>query len=497
MAARASYIAGFAGTATVLAGEQFGIPLYGTMAHSFIESFDDETAAFEAFARARPDNLVLLLDTYDTEAAARKVVALAPRLKAPGITIRGVRLDSGDLVALSQTRARTSSMPGGLADVTIFASGGLDEDSLAAFARAECADRRHRHRHQPHHVVGRAGGRLRLQIAGICRPAAAQALGEQGDLAGPQAGMAALWRRRPHGRRHPGARRPAANRGEPLIQPVMHGGRRLRPPESLADIRPRAKRELERLPEPLRRLEPDATYPVEVADELVKLAAEVDRRLQVASSAAHESPVMSERAKFGDDDVLIIVDVQNDFCPGGALAVPRGDEVIPIVNRPRRAVPQCGADAGLASARTLLVRLVASRQATLTRRSPRPTARKCCGRTIACRRRRAPNFTPGCMRRMRLWSCARASSRDRFLLGASTRMTARRRPALSATCASAVSPACSLPGSRSIFACAIRPRTRGARASMPSWSRTPAAVSTSTAPWPRPRKLRRARRPLH
>ena len=82
MAARASYIAGFAGTATVLAGSDFGIPLYGTMAHSFIEAFDDEAAAFEAFARSRPDNLVLLLDTYDTEAAARKVVALAPRLQA-------------------------------------------------------------------------------------------------------------------------------------------------------------------------------------------------------------------------------------------------------------------------------------------------------------------------------------------------------------------------------------------------------------------------------
>src|ERR1051325_2097546 len=99
LAARASYLAGFAGTATVLAGQTFGIPLYGTMAHSFIEAQDDETEAFERFARARPDNVVLLLDTYDTEAAARKVVALAPRLKASGIAIRGVRLDSGDLVA--------------------------------------------------------------------------------------------------------------------------------------------------------------------------------------------------------------------------------------------------------------------------------------------------------------------------------------------------------------------------------------------------------------
>lgn len=116
MAARASYIAGFAGTATVLAGEKFGIPLFGTMAHSFIEAFDDEAKAFESFARARPDNVVLLIDTYDTEAAARKVVALAPKLKAAGIAIRGVRLDSGDIVALAK-RVRAILDAGGLKDI--------------------------------------------------------------------------------------------------------------------------------------------------------------------------------------------------------------------------------------------------------------------------------------------------------------------------------------------------------------------------------------------
>src|SRR5580658_7478997 len=135
MAARASYVAGFAGTATVLAGEMFGIPLYGTMAHSFIEAFDDEATAFETYARSRPNNLVFLLDTYDTEAAARKVVALAPKLKADGIIVRAVRLDSGDLIALSKS-VRSILDQGGLHDVTIFASGGLDEDSLIEFAKA-------------------------------------------------------------------------------------------------------------------------------------------------------------------------------------------------------------------------------------------------------------------------------------------------------------------------------------------------------------------------
>ena len=72
LAARASYIAGFNGTATVLAQKQFGIPIFGTMAHSFIEIHDDESLAFERFARARPDNVIFLIDTYDTEAAAQE-----------------------------------------------------------------------------------------------------------------------------------------------------------------------------------------------------------------------------------------------------------------------------------------------------------------------------------------------------------------------------------------------------------------------------------------
>src|SRR5215510_11206944 len=106
MAARASYIAGFAGTATVLADKRFGIPIFGTMAHSYVQIHNDEAQAFENFARARPKNLILLIDTYDTEAAARKVVALAPRLRAAGISIGGVRLDSGDLITLSKTVRR-------------------------------------------------------------------------------------------------------------------------------------------------------------------------------------------------------------------------------------------------------------------------------------------------------------------------------------------------------------------------------------------------------
>lgn len=81
LAARANYLSGFAGTATVLAGMHFGIPLFGTMAHSLIQAHDREEDAFVQFAAAQPGNVTLLIDTYDTEAAARKLVQLAPRLQ--------------------------------------------------------------------------------------------------------------------------------------------------------------------------------------------------------------------------------------------------------------------------------------------------------------------------------------------------------------------------------------------------------------------------------
>jgi nicotinate phosphoribosyltransferase len=278
MAARASYLTGFAGSATVLAGERYGIPLYGTMAHSFIEAFGDETAAFEAFARARPQNLVLLLDTYDTEAAARKVVALAPRLQAAGITIRGVRLDSGDLIKLSKS-VRSILDAGGLKEVTIFASGGLDEDSLLAFARAGAP------------IDGIGIGTSLTTSADVPNIDCVYKLQEYAGLPRRKRsenkatwpGRKQVWRRYGVDGRMAGDVLSLEGRekpGEPQLKLVMKNGKRLQPSPPLEEIRLRVKHELARLPEPLRRLEPGTTYPVEVADDLVQLAAEVDRRMQ-------------------------------------------------------------------------------------------------------------------------------------------------------------------------------------------------------------------------
>jgi nicotinate phosphoribosyltransferase len=125
-AARAAYIAGFDGTATVIAGTLFDIPVFGTMAHSYIQAHDDETAAFEDFAQINPHNVILLIDTYDTEVAAQKVVELAPHLREQGITVKGVRIDSGDLGEHAR-KVRRILDAGDLKEATIFASGNLDE----------------------------------------------------------------------------------------------------------------------------------------------------------------------------------------------------------------------------------------------------------------------------------------------------------------------------------------------------------------------------------
>ncbi len=276
LAARASYIAGFAGTATLLADKLFGIPSFGTMAHSFVQAFDDESVAFENFARSRPDNLTLLIDTYDTEAAARKVVALAPRLKALGIAIRAVRLDSGDLIALSKSVRRILD-DGGLADIAIFASGGLDEDSVAAMLQSGAP------------VDGFGLGTSLTTSSDVPALDCAYKLQEyaglprrkrsEGKATWP--GRKQVWRRYANGRMRGDVISLENDKqdGEPLIHLVMQGGRRIDRPASLAQIRERAARELAALPESLRRLEPGILYPVEVTETLVRLASEVDRRI--------------------------------------------------------------------------------------------------------------------------------------------------------------------------------------------------------------------------
>ena len=276
--ARASYIAGFAGAADVLAGERYGVPIVGTMAHSFVQVHDDEMTAFENFARARPDGVILLIDTYDTEAGARKVVELAPRLKADGISIRGVRIDSGDLAANAR-KVRTILDDGGLRDVIILVSGGVDEDLLAQMTKDgapidgfgigvnlatsqdvpafDCAYKLQEYRGQPKRKLseGKQTWPGRKQVW--------RSYGADGRMDGDV--LSVETDKQP---------------GETLVVPVMRSGKRVAPAPTLVQIRERAARDLTKLPEPLRKLEQGAQYPVKVAEALKALARQADVKMR-------------------------------------------------------------------------------------------------------------------------------------------------------------------------------------------------------------------------
>jgi nicotinate phosphoribosyltransferase len=128
-AARAAYIAGCTGTSNVLAGMLYGLPVVGTMAHSYVMSFPDELEAFRAFARDFPTNAVLLIDTYDTMQGVANAIVVGGEMAAAGARLRGVRIDSGDLTAQSRA-ARRALDAAGLRDAQILLSGDLNEHRI-------------------------------------------------------------------------------------------------------------------------------------------------------------------------------------------------------------------------------------------------------------------------------------------------------------------------------------------------------------------------------
>jgi nicotinate phosphoribosyltransferase len=275
LSARASYLVGFAGTSNVLAHQLWNLPMFGTMAHAFVEAHDDEEQAFLAFARANPREVVFILDSYDTLRAARKVVALAPRLKAEGISIRGVRLDSGDLAALARG-VRQSLDAGGLADARIVASGNLDEFSLTKLVDAGAP------------IDGFGIG---TQLAASADAPTLECVYKLQQFAGrprrKRSAGKATW---------PGAKQVFRHRdregrwthdvitldgapsagGDPLLQEVMRDGRRIAPSPSLDAIRRHAADQLQQLPMALRALDRQADYRVEIGQQLVDLAAQFD-----------------------------------------------------------------------------------------------------------------------------------------------------------------------------------------------------------------------------
>jgi nicotinate phosphoribosyltransferase len=279
--ARASYLAGFAGTATVQAGQRFGIPLHGTMAHSFVQAHATEREAFVAFARAFPGHATLLIDTYDTLDGARLVAALAPELRAQGIEIRGVRIDSGDLGALAR-EVRSILDAAGERAIGIFASGNLDEHAIAALEASRAP------------IAGYGVGTLLGVSAGAPMLDMVYKLVEYGG---------GMRRKRSQGKESLPGRKQVYRRydssghmlsdevalagelaqGEPLLRPVMRGGRRTVAAPTLAEVQEHHAQQRQMLPPGLRLLEGAMQYPVTTSAQLRAL---VERSDETAAAGA-------------------------------------------------------------------------------------------------------------------------------------------------------------------------------------------------------------------
>jgi nicotinate phosphoribosyltransferase len=286
--ARAAYLAGFDATATVQAGERFGLPLSGTMAHSFIEACGREQDAFRAFVEASHAPTTLLIDTYDSKRAAQRVVELVRERRAAGLPERvaAVRIDSGDFIAEAQAVRRILDK-GECREVQIVLSGGLDEQRVQRMLQART----------PVDAFGIGTDLMVSQDAPALDMAYKLASYEgqprrkrsQGKETLP--GCKQVYRRRSASGEFTldciGLEDEAIE-GEALLQPVMHEGRCVKPLPTLVESRRYCLEQMQRLPAALRALESPAAdpahhgraYPVQVSSALLRLAAEFDKRNQ-------------------------------------------------------------------------------------------------------------------------------------------------------------------------------------------------------------------------
>ncbi len=265
--ARASYVGGAAGTSLVLGGQAFGLELSGTMAHSYVMRFDDETDAFRTYARDFPGRAIFLLDTYDTEEAAARVVELAPELEPEGLLPSAVRLDSGDLDALARSVRRILD-DGGLTGVRIFASGDLDEYRIAQLVGADApidafgvGTQLGTSGDAPHVgvvyklVEDATGPKVKLSTDKVTLPGRKQVF-RLTDIGEVQADVLGLDGEVVEG-------------GRPLLQQVMIDGKRVVDRETVTVLRDRCRAAVASLPARLRALEPeDPPYDVRISPKL-------------------------------------------------------------------------------------------------------------------------------------------------------------------------------------------------------------------------------------
>ncbi len=265
-AARASFIGGAVSTSASIAGQTYGIPVSGTMAHSYVLSYESEADAFRDFARAQPQGAVLLIDTFDTEAGARLATVVAQELHEEGIEILGVRIDSGDLVRLSKS-VRAILDAAGQTDIKIFASGDLDEWRIAEIVAAGC----------PIDSFG-VGTRLGTSSDAPFLGVVYKLVEDDGEpVMKLSAGKQTLPGRKQVWRQSEGDLMALVSEGEqdgrPLLNQVMSGGIRSFESEPLDVIRERRAASVASLPSRLRTLVgPEPPYPVVFSEGLSRLA---------------------------------------------------------------------------------------------------------------------------------------------------------------------------------------------------------------------------------
>ncbi|MDY0044067.1 MAG: nicotinate phosphoribosyltransferase [Syntrophales bacterium] len=265
LAARASYIAGFDGTATVLAEPLFGIPVFGTMAHSYIQAHDNELEAFLNFAAANPANTTLLIDTYDVEKGAAHAAEAARILSKKGIRVNAIRLDSGDLLTQSK-EVRKFFDAQGFHGINIFASGNLDEYGILHLL-AENA---------PINGFG-IGTKLDTSEDAPYLECAYKMVEYAGSPRAKKSpgknmipGRKQIFRKMENGimTKDLLALEDEKAEGVPLLAKVMDRGRRKKAHASLNDIRGHARLQLESLPPHFKALETAPAYLVEVSPSL-------------------------------------------------------------------------------------------------------------------------------------------------------------------------------------------------------------------------------------
>ena len=276
-AARAAYLTGFDATATVEAGRRFGIPLSGTLAHSFIEAYDREEQALRSFVLSAPEPTTLLIDTYDSARALQRVIALARELTQSGSEhrIRAIRIDSGDLAAQARM-ARSALDAHDCRDIRIVLSGSLDEQVIERLVTSNVP--------VDAFGVGTALGvsadAPALDMAYKLQEYAGKPRRKRSPGKATWPGVKQVFRERTASGEYRCDRVARADEqpgGEPLLIEVMRNGRRSVPSPALPAVREHCSNEMRALPAQLRELSPAvAPYPVSISDTLQAMAAGID-----------------------------------------------------------------------------------------------------------------------------------------------------------------------------------------------------------------------------